>query len=352
MKEYVKEIYHAMIENAVEKFTHQHQYRQHKETFKNNALSGINNRMDGYSFAVRTGAKASLESDLTILEGNISIENKGKGKQVLVKTELALKRSDDSLDILLLEEPENHLSYSNTNKMLSKLRTAKLVAKLRTANSRQIFIATHSTLISTRLDLRKSILLGPDPASPLRLDQLRDTTAKFFMKAPDNNMLEFVLAEKVFLVEGDAEFMLMELMYKKVTGNTLQQDGVHVISVDGTSFKRYMDVGKIIKNKTAVIRDNDGAFDELVTKNYEPFVTDSIKVFADNDNARSTFEICVYQDNRALCDGLFSKKVGSKPTQEYMLKNKAEAAFVILSSETAEFVVPAYIKQAIEWIKG
>lgn len=30
------------------------------------------------------------------------------------------------------------------------------------------------------------------------------------MKAPDNNVLEFALAKRVLLVEGDAEFILIE----------------------------------------------------------------------------------------------------------------------------------------------
>lgn len=34
------------------------------------------------------------------------------------------------------------------------------------------------------------------------------------MKAPDNNILEYVLSKKVILVEGDAEFILMEALYK------------------------------------------------------------------------------------------------------------------------------------------
>jgi len=35
---------------------------------------------------------------------------------------------------------------------------------------------------------------------------------------------------------------------------------VHVISVDGTSFKRYFDLAKILKIRVAAIRDNDGAY--------------------------------------------------------------------------------------------
>ena len=61
------------------------------------------------------------------------------------------------------------------------------------------------------------------------------------MKAPDNNVLEFVLSKKVILVEGDSEFILLDAFYKAVSkGASLDEENVHVISVDGTSFKRYM----------------------------------------------------------------------------------------------------------------
>jgi predicted ATP-dependent endonuclease of OLD family len=125
---------------------------------------------------------------LTIFEGNISIDNKGKGRQCIIKTELALSRNDNDLEIVLLEEPENHLSHSNMK---------KLIQKISSSGNKQIFIATHSDLISTRLDLRKSILLNSRTTKPLKLSSLSDDTAKFFIKAPDNNILEFILSKKV-----------------------------------------------------------------------------------------------------------------------------------------------------------
>lgn len=78
------------------------------------------------------------------------------------------------------------------------------------------------------------------------------------MKAPDNNVLEFALSKKVILVEGDAEFILIEKMYKKYSGgNSPQADEVHIISIGGTSFKRYLELAKLLGKRVAAIRDND-----------------------------------------------------------------------------------------------
>jgi hypothetical protein len=94
-----------------------------------------------------------------------------------------------------------------------------------------------SSLISSRLDLRKAILLG-QRGKQARLNKLPSDTAKFFMKAPDNNVLEFALSRKVILVEGDAEFILLDALYQKHARSTLKKDGVHVISVGGTGYRR------------------------------------------------------------------------------------------------------------------
>ena len=63
-----------------------------------------------------------MESDLVITEDDIPIEQKGKGRQCIIKTEFALKKNDKEgkLDLLLLEEPENHLSHVNMKKLVQK----------------------------------------------------------------------------------------------------------------------------------------------------------------------------------------------------------------------------------------
>lgn len=342
MKEYVKDIYNSSVNNSIEKYTHQHKYRSHKEDFKNNAFKEINERLGEYRFAIKSNSKSNLETDLTIFEGNVSIDNKGKGKQCIIKTELALSRSDNDLEVVLLEEPENHLSHSNMK---------KLIQKISSSANKQIFIATHSDLISTRLDLRKSILLNSTTTIPLKLDSLPNDTAKFFIKAPDNNILEFILSKKVVLVEGDAEYILAEALFKNVTGEEMQNCDVHVISVDGTSFKRYLDIAKILKIKTAVIRDNDGKYQENCVDRYSEYSTDNIKVFADTDNSRSTFEICMYQDNTAICDELFKAGRKTLTVQDYMISDKAEVAFKLLDKKSTEIVTPQYITAAFKWIK-
>lgn len=173
------------------------------------------------------------------------------------------------------------------------------------------------------------------------------------MKAPDNNVLELALCKKAMLVEGDAEFILMDVLYKNAApGFSTDADVVHVISVDGTSFKRYLELAKLLGTRVAAIRDNDKDYQENCVENYKDLVSEEIQIFADEDNARYTFEICVYQDNKKICDEEFSAGRVTLTVQEFMLKNKTDAAFTLLEKRGAEIVPPAYIKKAISWIRA
>lgn len=342
MKEYVKDVYTSTATPA-ERLNHQHQYRVHKDTFKNSVFKPLNDRTVDYSFGIRTGSKSNVETDLAIFENEIGIEHKGKGRQCFIKADLALKRGVANLDIVLFEEPENHLSH---------IYTKKLVHKIAGAENKQVFITTHSDMICTRLDLRKAILLNSNNLSSLLLRTLPEETARFFIKAPGNNILQFVLSKKVILVEGDAEYILMDAMYSKSSGSSLDADDVHVISVDGTSFKRYLDIAKHLKIKTAVIRDNDGNYQKNCVDNYRDYASSNIKVFAETDASINTFEISFYKSNMVICDSLFKESRRSLSVQDYMLSNKTDAAFSILDKKSSEITVPQYIKDAVTWIKS
>lgn len=343
-REYTKSIYgsHATV---LDRNKNENQYRMSKGHFKDTALADINDKLAEYKFSIRTNAKSNLETDLIITENDIPIENKGKGRQCFIKTEFALRKNeaDHRLDTLLLEEPENHLSHTNMK---------KLIQRMSESENNQVFIATHSNLICTRLGLQQAIILNSSIENQVTLKSLPLDTAKFFMKAPDNNILEFVLSKKVILVEGDAEYILMDAFYKKYeVGASLEKEGVHVISVGGTSFKRYLDLAKLLDIKTAVLRDNDKNYEVNCVDNYKDYIKSNIKIFSDADNTRYTFEVCIYQDNKKVCDELFSPGRRTMSVQDYMLGNKADVAFELLDKKEAELVVPAYINEAIKWIK-
>ncbi|EMN1926257.1 AAA family ATPase [Burkholderia ambifaria] len=342
-REYTRSMYQANA-SVLERNRHGLEYRNAKTRFRDAVLADINDKLPDYKFGVRSSPRASIETDIMITESDIPIDSKGKGRQCFIKIEFALRDREHTLDVVLLEEPENHLSHVHTR---------KLVDRISSATKKQIFVATHSSMICTRLNLRKAVILSEtDPSCPMSLKELPPDTATFFMKAPDNNVLELALCKRAILVEGDAEFILLEALYKKHgDGGSLDKDGVHVISVDGTSFKRYFDLAKVLQIKVAAIRDNDGEYRKTCVDNYVDYHGPTIKIFADPDNNRSTFEICMYEDNKEVCEDQFAAGRKKLTVQEYMLNNKAEAAFKLLDKKSDVLVAPAYIQEAVAWIR-
>lgn len=338
-REYIKQMFTNNVDE-IEKSRFQNAYRQYKDNFKQDILKDLNDSLEDFHFSIKTGSKSNLDTDLTISEEGITIENRGKGRQCFVKTKFALQGAKKGLDIVLLEEPENHLSHINMK---------RLIKEIIDSEDKQLFIATHSDLISSRLDLRKAILLNSNSVSPGALSSLTKETAEFFIKAPDNNILQFILSKKVLLVEGDAEYILLESFFEKVMGNKPEHYEIHIISVGGTKFKRYIEIAKLLNIKTAFITDNDKNYQNNCVERYKDYIVPQLtQLFSDPDDSRYTFEVALYQDNDKFYDKTF--KPSKLTVQEYMLENKTHCALETLNKADGTFIIPKYINDAILWI--
>ena len=341
--DFVRRMYQQYTEfDKKERAKHKGEYRLLKIGFQSESLRALNDRLPtdkNYAFGLKSGSAMDLENNLMIYENGIDIDSKGTGRQVFVKTDFALERAGDNVDVILIEEPENHLSPVNLR---------KLVQRVAEAQNGQIFVTTHNSLISTRLELRNLLIMHEGGESrPILLKDLSEGTATYFMKTPPAGIIEYALAGKALLVEGPSEYMLLDRFYRGIAGRSPEDDGVHIIDVRGLSFKRYLEIAMLTASKVAVITDNDGNYQENCVDRYADFSGDTnIEVFYDSDNTKRTFEIVLYGDNSALCDSVFGTNA-----QEYMLHNKTEAAFTLMSQDQP-ITVPDYIKRAINWIRG
>lgn len=341
--DFIKRMYLQYTEADVkERAIHKGQYRQMRTRFCADSLGTLNGRVPAdknYTFGLRPGSSHGFESDLMIYEGQVGIDSKGTGKQVFIKTDFALEHSGAEVDVILIEEPENHLSHVNLR---------KLVQRVASTQNGQIFITTHNSLISTRLELKNLLILHEGGTShPTMLSALSDETAKYFMKAPPANIIEFSLSRKLILVEGPSEYMLFERFYQTIAGCAPEDDGVHILDIHGLSFKRYLEIATFTGAKVAVVTDNDGDVQKHCVNKYADFVANpNIKICYDGDEAKKTFEIILYGINGTLCDCLFGTNALT-----HMLANKTESAYTLLSQDTP-ISIPSYIKEAIEWIRG
>lgn len=159
-------------------------------------------------------------------------------------------------------------------------------------------------------------------------------------------------------MEGDAEYILLNGFFKHLVGEESYKKDITIISCGGKTFKRYLEIAILLNKKVAVITDNDHNYDINIEKSYADYQNDRIQVFADEDNSNHTFEVCLYNNNFEYIDAHIAKPQMSNGVLNYMLNNKAEAAFRLLCLLVEEsqdysinhFNIPEYIKAAIGWI--
>lgn len=104
---------------------------------------------------------------------SIPYSNAGRGLQCLLKTELALNNINTNKDkIILIEEPENHLSYSNINNL------SDIIQVNSNKKSSQIIISTHSSFVLNKWGIENLILLSNKKSS--KITNLSSDTEKYF----------------------------------------------------------------------------------------------------------------------------------------------------------------------------
>lgn len=324
-----------------------HAYRQSSHAFSETLRTEfhLESSPDQFTIVLDSQGENSFQESITAKRNGIDIKNMGQGETIFMNTDFALSNSPEDIKVVLLEEPENHLSYVNMHMLIDKIKSTQ---------TKQTFITTHSNMISSRLDLKNAIFIKN--ATPLKLDKLSQETSSFFQKAPDTNILNFILASKVILVEGDAEFILLDSLYENAYKKNMYLNNITLIACKGKTFKRYLDLAKILNIQVAVITDNDKDYAENITKNYSDYHSDLIRIFAPEQKKLSTFEIVLYADNTVFLDTHLKTAHMKNGLQEYMLGNKAESSLRILKildsnpSLFEEFHTPQYIRDAFEWI--
>lgn len=335
MKEYIKGIYESSVDEPKRKFININFREQTSRFIEDNlrTFSDIN-------FQFEHENENSFQNNLTIYENGININNFGHGEKLLLNIESDLISGIDNT-VVLLEEPETHLSYLNMH---------KLIDVISNSTNEQIFVTTHSNMIAARLGLNNLIMLGN--AHKVTLNDISEETATFFAKSANTNLLNFILSDKVILVEGNAEYILMDYLYQKITFKESYKDNIAIISCGGKTFKRYIEIGILVNKKIAVITDNDNNPPINVIKSFLVEGHNNINAFTDMNIENNTLEVSLYHYNQKLFEKRLKTNSMSKGLLSFMLENKTESAYRILTKIEPELiVVPNYIEDAIKWIR-
>ena len=159
--------------------------------------------------------------------------------------------------MLVIEEPEAHLHPSMQDKFLKFLKT-----NISNDTVRQIFITSHSTHVTSATELEEIICLHNDIEGNSNVGYLAkvfDNSAddlkslkyvKRFLDATKSNML---FAEKIILVEGLAEQLLMGIFAESL-GNPLENHHVSVINIGGRYFNHFLKLFDTEQSTSAIFK--------------------------------------------------------------------------------------------------
>lgn len=335
-------------------------HRKLKDSFaEHDAVKAINEELKQkqisdkkVELSVDISTKNAWETSLTTYLDEIPFNCSGRGEQCLVKTKLALShQKSQEANILLLEEPENHLSHSRLNKLIKHIKDGH--------EEKQIIVSTHSSFVANKLGLGSLILLHFDKTtfkrSEIRIMDLKERTKQYFEKLAGYDTLRLILCRKAILVEGPSDELIIQKAYLKSKGKLPIEDEVDVISV-GTSFLRFLEIAGKIKKPVVVVTDNDGDLNNKVTKKYKEYeILPTIKICADQRNDLNTLEPQIVDANKDQID-VFRNVLGIKASDysdqnaisSYMQDNKTDCALKIFDTDE-DIKFPQYILDAIEW---
>ena len=338
-------------------------YRKVKETFsKDPVIGAINSKITGISklsekeieLTVDLGSRATWDGSLITQLDNIPFDFIGKGEQAVVKTDLALsnKRAESS-SVILIEEPECHISHTRLNQLLKSIKE--------NYNDKQLIISTHSSFVSNKLGLNNLILLSQ--SETVRFGDLK--SKEFFEKVSGYDTLRLILCEKAVLVEGDSDELVVQRAYMdKHSGKLPIEDNVEIISV-GTSFLRFLEIAEHLNLPVKVVTDNDGSVSAL-KKKYENYIGSNkkgnIEICYDSNEYGGTLTLgkakkpfnyntleplLLRSNGLDLLNSILGTDYGTEDElHKYMKENKTDCALKIFSAdENIEY--PDYIKRAL-----
>lgn len=284
-----------------------------------------------------TSSRTSWETGVMPQLDDVPMPLIGKGEQNAVKTKLALESSSGS-HLVLIEEPENHLSHSNLNTLIEHIGNKR--------SERQLIITTHSSFVLNKLGI-ESVLLFVRSRS-MTLQDLTPETHDYFLKLPGHDTLRLILAERAILVEGPSDELIVQRAYQRRHGVMPLAAGVDVITVSSLAFKRFLEIATLLGRRVDVVTDNDGDTDALERKYADYLGKPGIKIHYDKDTTACTLEPQLLKANgRNKVNTIVGKSFDSDDDLlKYMTSNKTEVALRFFETDV-EWVVPPYIEAAL-----
>jgi predicted ATPase len=331
-----------------------------------NAQLNVGNELTTKNLAIVADItpSGSWDSNLALAIDDISFAHIGKGEQNQIQIKVAIQNKAKDVDVLMLEEPENHLSHINLIQLVSYIE--------RKNAGKQLFLTTHSSYVLNKLSIEKLCLLSKRYE---KLKNIDEDTINTLKRLPGYDTLRLVLAQKVILVEGPSDELVLKKIYLAANDHLPEEGGVDIIVVRGIGFKVYLDISKALEHPVRVVKDNDGDYQKNIVewKNKDFAGCDFIECFSPENNEERSLEPAlvaansenvtsldmlakvmlsgkIYADEYTACANLADKRAFliSWYQTNGGSKKKVDSAIRIFETEgTINF--PDYLKKAVSF---
>ena len=325
------------------------------ETF--NKVIGANPDFDNYDDIIKklecTPNLPNLKnilSNITLKYGNEFLYQKGLGQRNIIYILILFayyKSCGEAFNLCCIEEPEAHLSVNN-------LRLVRDFIEKSSANSGslvQTIISTHNPTIINKLQIsnvlaftgKKAISLSGAPAN--LVDYLR--------KRPNFDILKLLFANKVILVEGTTEEMLISTFLTKKAG----LNDVEIIAIGQRGYTNFLDIWLALNKdnpnkKIGVIRDYDNS--DAAKERHDAYDAANANVTVrTTQNYTLEIDLVETESNLELLKGLFGMDGDVKAISDLMINGKAARMLDVCDAMVSEgdpldIKLPAHIAQVIE----
>lgn len=269
------------------------------------------------------------------------LQYNGLGYNNLINIYMLIKlteiRPGKDFRILCLEEPEAHLHPAMQYKLFKYLRDLDDTNGLK----QQIFVTTHSSNISAVAGIDNMFLLAynrnkydADCTQQSLMEQFADkdkSTVKAEAKAHLSKFLDvtrsdMLFSDKVILVEGIAEKLLMPL-FMKICGCSYEDEYISIVEIGGKHFKYFVELfnGNAVRKKVLCITDKDFKWinDDGKLRSYSEYTSEEPTHITELKNRFSidNFHVCTQLiGGRTFEDEFFLSNMADKTTAAIIFK--------------------------------
>ncbi|QYG02801.1 ATP-dependent endonuclease [Massilia sp. NP310] len=309
-------------------------YRETLQSFNDTAeVKTVNADLDSdnkittkkLTICANTMPAGALQNGLQLEVDSVPFHMIGKGEQSKVQIKLALHNKSKDIDLIMMEEPENHLSHIELSRLVQDIEDQR--------DGKQLFLSTHSSYVLNKLSIDKICLLQN---TCKRLHLLDKEVVRTLKRLPGFDTLRVALSKKVILVEGPSDELVLKRIYRDThKGRLPEHDGIDIIVVRGVGFKTFIEIGKEIGTAVNVLRDNDGNYNKNILEAQNEYsLHKNINIISSKVDSEFSLEPALILANAATEAELvsFAKIVLSPQTLTLLMAEQSledKVAFVI-----------------------